>query len=589
MSKPIIGLTNFFYQVKITRFFFLPNGDSIPMEEQAWQVGRSLTKQLACCNKTTRDKALRLLLKSWLPSQSQQLPDDDSKKLWKGLFYCMWHSDKPLAQSDLTDRLSSLLLSLHPSLSLQYFSTFLLTMRREWSGIDALRLDKFYLLIRRFVSKFFSLLKKNSWDLELTQRLMDVFDEGTFSAHDKLQGNGVNYHIATVFLEELRSFLPLKQQVLEVLFKPFVSAMGKFSDKVLLGKIKSGVFDVLLQMGKRLLEVKKAGEEADSGDDIVVFGTIALVMGFSGKFYELGSSVECIQGSRKVLFGLHSAFLKLEKDAASSGFEFSIPDIVDQDEEEVPDLVPIGNGMDVDAPLGGAEVVGNGKVLKKCKKDKNVPVDGGKKAKKKKKKSDTSDLSSEKNHADNDKETVAAENGGNVNDEQANDGSMISLNETAISNLQKQFEMIAEEAGLDDGVASACDTPEGKSAGTVSKKRKRAKKLKGKASQDSDMDGGDAEDTAGAKSGEKSAKKVRFSMKNNLVWKPHSPLPPQSLRLPPSVTPRGSALKKGVPPGPIREMPPSTKKPRLKKARKAIIKGVVPSVKRLKKLKSRAA
>jgi ribosomal RNA-processing protein 1 len=57
------------------------------------------------------------------------------------------------------------------------------------------------------------------------------------------------------------------------------------------------------------------------------------------------------------------------------------------------------------------------------------------------------------------------------------------------------------------------------------------------------------------------------------------------LRIPPSVTPRGSALKKGVPPGPIREMPLQTKKAKVKKGRRTII-GVVPSVKRLKKLRS---
>ncbi|KAL0428325.1 UNVERIFIED_CONTAM: hypothetical protein Slati_3007300 [Sesamum latifolium] len=77
-------------------------------------------------------------------------------------------------------------------------------------------------------------------------------------------------------------------------------------------------------------------------------------------------------------------------------------------------------------------------------------------------------------------------------------------------------------------------------------------------------DGSDA-----ARSVEKSAKKVRFAMKNNLVWKPQTPLPPESLRLPPSVTPRGSALKKGVPPGPIIEMPSVMKKAKQKK--KALI------------------
>ncbi|WVZ23417.1 hypothetical protein V8G54_001961 [Vigna mungo] len=52
---------------------------------------------------------------------------------------------------------------------------------------------------------------------------------------------------------------------------------------------------------------------------------------------------------RKVLFALHYEFLKLEKEA------------------EVPELVP----------LGLAEVVGNGEVLKKCEKDKEVNVNGG--------------------------------------------------------------------------------------------------------------------------------------------------------------------------------------------------------------------
>ncbi|KAI4335313.1 hypothetical protein L6164_013972 [Bauhinia variegata] len=552
--------------------------------EDASQQGRSLIKQLACCNKTSRDKALRLLLKVWLPSQSQ-IPEDDMKKLWKGLFYCVWHADKVPVQSDLIDRLSSQLLALNIDLSLQYFSAFLLTMRREWSGIDSLRLDKFYLLIRRFIHKMFLLLKKNSWNLELTQRLMGILDGKTFSADDKLQGNGVNYHTASVFLDELKSFLPLRLEVLEVLFKPIFCVMSKFPDKVLLGKIKSNMFDVLLKMGKRLLEVKKEGDEVDSGDEVVVLGTIALVMGFSSKFFDLGSSPECCQGNRKLLLGLHEEFMKLEKDMSSSGFEFSIPDLVNQDEEEeVPTLVPIADKMEVDAlesDLGHDEIVANGsseaskKRLKKSKKDKKASVGSAKKAKKK-----NNDLSDEN-------ENVASANGGKSDNEQTNDESTNILNESVISNLQKQFERVAAEAGLDDVAASAIDSSEATFTATVSKKRKRTKSVKGQQSEITDINGGDAEDTI-AKTEEKSKKKVRFSMKNNLVWKPHNPLPPQSLRLPPSVTPRGSALKRGVPPGPVREMPPSGKNGKLKKVRKTL-KGVSPSVKRLKKLKSRSA
>ncbi|MED6216485.1 hypothetical protein PIB30_008181 [Stylosanthes scabra] len=470
------------------------------------QMGRSLVKQLACCNKTIRDKALRVLLKTWLPSLSDHLSDDDAKKLWKGLFYCFWHSDKPLPQAELANRLSALLLSLSStSFSLQYLSTFFLTMRREWPSIDALRLDKFYLLIRRFISTLFSLLKKNSWDLELVRQYVDVLDKGTFSAEDKFQGsNGVNYHFATVFLEELRPFLPVRVEVLEILFAPFFSVIGRVPDRVLLGKIKSGLFDVLLKNGRRLLEARKGGEEVGSEEDAAVLGTVGLVMGFSGRLYGIGSDPGCCQGNRKVLFGIHEQFLTLEKDAAASRLEFSIPDSVDEDDdEEVPTLVPIDNGMEVDAQEAEAEAEGedlaNGKVLKKCKKDKKVG--GGKKAKKKKKKKGGND--------ENDSENVANENGGDLNGEQVDDESNLLLNEAVMSNLRKQFEKVAAEEGFDDdGVASACDSPDSTSAGTVSKKRKRTKNLKGKQSQNSDMNGGDADDDAAlAKIGEKSAKK----------------------------------------------------------------------------------
>jgi ribosomal RNA-processing protein 1 len=103
---------------------------------------------------------------------------------------------------------------------------------------------------------------------------------------------------------------------------------------------------------------------------------------------------------------------------------------------------------------------------------------------------------------------------------------------------------------------------------------------------------GQEDDEAGtstmAKSTEKSAKKVRFSMKNNLIWKPSTPLPPQSLRIPPSVTPRGSALKKGIPPGPVREMPAKKNMKQRAKSMKKVIKGISPATKRVKKLKSLA-
>lgn len=556
----------------------------------------SLIKLLASSNKATRDKTLRVIIKTWLPTQTS-LSDGDMKKLWKGLFYCVWHADKFPVQSELVNRLASLLLHLDLSVAVQYFSVFLLTMRREWSGIDALRLDKFYLLIRRFLHQFFGLLKKHSWDLELCRRLVQVLEERVFFTDDKFHGNGVNYQIAAVFLEELRPFLPLSKEVIGTLFKPFVISMSKLPDKVLLGKIKSNLFDVLLKTGKQLLESRKSGEDVDSGDDMVVYGTISLTNLFSTTFYELGSSPDCCQGNRKFLFAMHEEYQKLEKDFISSGIEISIPNLLEQDGDEVPTLVPLSSVEDAPSEIFMDDVdvadESTDKALKKQKKKKKATDDNGKKKAKKAKKSKKaktttngiSDLVSENSPMNKDNENIVVANGENSNNEQISDGNMITFDESVISNLQMQFERVAAEANFGDNVVSSVISVNGSV-----KKRKRAKNVDGQQTQDVVLPSQvDAEENTAAKGGEKSVKKVRFSMKNNLVWKPHNPLPPESLRLPPTVTPRGSALKKGIPPGPILEFTATTKRTKRRAVAMRAKKGVrsLP-VKRLKKSKSKS-
>ena len=65
------------------------------------ESGRELSfgKKLAAHDKPTRDKAVKRLSK-WLKRQDT-LSDLDNRKLWKALFYCMWHSDKLLVQEEL--------------------------------------------------------------------------------------------------------------------------------------------------------------------------------------------------------------------------------------------------------------------------------------------------------------------------------------------------------------------------------------------------------------------------------------------------------------------------------------------------------
>ncbi|KAK9705837.1 hypothetical protein RND81_07G085900 [Saponaria officinalis] len=556
-------------------------------------INSTLIKGLASTNASIRSKNLKIVL-DWLPTQTL-ISDDDLKRLWKSLFYCMWHCDKIQNQTHLINRLSNLIPILPPSLSISYFSHFIVTMRREWPGIDHLRLDKFYLFVRYFVRNMFNLLKKVKWDLGILEEFVGVLDKNLFFFVDdndvnvgvKGLGNGVSYHFVSVFCDEIKPFLPLSLDVLNLLFRPFFGILGKSDNRVLVVKVRSHVFDLLLKHEKSLLESKKSSVEVNESDEMVLFGTVALVMGFSTRLFELGSSEDCLQSNRKVVFALHEEFSRLEKEKASLGVEIALPEVtVGDDDDEVPKLVPIAgeigiveNGGKQDADTKTKNKKSKKKNVKKSKESKEESVD---KKSKKTEKNVGSDLSG-------DTEMVTV--GGDCsNVEPENDVNDLIMNEEVISNLQKQFEKIAAESGLEGDGASAIESPSVRANGKV-KKRKRSKSVA-----NSDVGGGkdeDVEETAPNTDGA-SVKRVRFAMKNNLVWKPHSPLPPQSVRIPPSSTPRGSALKKGVSPGPVRDVTQDVKKAKkkrkpspLKKARK--VKSLSPAVKHGKKVKPMSA
>lgn len=60
-------------------------------------------------------------------------------KLWKGLFYCMWMSDKPRNQQQLARDLAGLIEVVPKDTVIPFLDTFWKTMAREWGGIPQLR------------------------------------------------------------------------------------------------------------------------------------------------------------------------------------------------------------------------------------------------------------------------------------------------------------------------------------------------------------------------------------------------------------------------------------------------------------------
>lgn len=122
-------------------------------------------------------------------------------RLWKGLFYCMWMSDKPLIQEDLAESISQLVHSFDSmEMSILYTKCALNTLSTEWFGIDQYRLDKFHMLVRRILRQTFFMCKKQSWNLEWVKSVAKVIEEILLNEKCAL---GFSFHITDIFCEEL--------------------------------------------------------------------------------------------------------------------------------------------------------------------------------------------------------------------------------------------------------------------------------------------------------------------------------------------------------------------------------------------------
>ncbi|KAL4755046.1 hypothetical protein BDW72DRAFT_164955 [Aspergillus terricola var. indicus] len=117
-------------------------------------------RELASSEKKIRDKAtdsLALFLQSKTDLSLLEL-----LKLWKGLFFCFYHSDRPLTQQALARNLSYTLVPSLPRTTVHRFlRAFWITIGREFHSIDRLRLDKYLLLIRSYVGVAFQIFLKN--------------------------------------------------------------------------------------------------------------------------------------------------------------------------------------------------------------------------------------------------------------------------------------------------------------------------------------------------------------------------------------------------------------------------------------------
>lgn len=177
--------------------------------------------------------------------------DTDFLRLWKGLWYCMWMSDKPLIQEKLAEDLSSLVHCFDdPKISIQFFGNFMATMCREWFGIDQWRMDKFMMLVRRIFRQLLFKLQEHEWDTELMQLYGKWLDQTVYD--EKKSPIGLTMHFNDLYLEEISKVTEGQISVDDVhaLLEPCVVFFAKCKDLRHIKHVKRNIFHKLMMQSE---------------------------------------------------------------------------------------------------------------------------------------------------------------------------------------------------------------------------------------------------------------------------------------------------------------------------------------------------
>ncbi|KNC84000.1 hypothetical protein SARC_03761 [Sphaeroforma arctica JP610] len=241
-------------------------------------------RRLANSDKRLRDKAVNKL-KLWLGTQ-ENLSDLESRKVWKGLYYCIYMSDKPLVQEELVSVVSQLVhLIKQDNDALKFIDAFFYIMISEWSRIDRLRLDKFYMLVRECLLQFFVWCENRDFDMEIVKQFVELLNDSVLEPSSPTVPKGLKWFVMEKFLVQLEKVLPppadisgdgdgddvkeesvYTDETMMMYLQPFYHLLAFETDKITRAKVKEYVFSVLIEKEAEVL-AKLMEEDSDSEEE----------------------------------------------------------------------------------------------------------------------------------------------------------------------------------------------------------------------------------------------------------------------------------------------------------------------------------
>jgi len=291
------------------------NGKVILQEEKEIIA---FARRLAANEKRDRDQALKRL-EGWM-TKHKQLSEKDLLKIWKGLFYCMWMSDKAQVQQELGRAISRLVHCFGQDLARAHLfvATFYRTVRREWTGLDQHRLDKFYSFMRSMLRECLTFAQQHDWSSEALAAVVLPLDAEVLV---QPWPNGLRLHMCDLIIPELAKIGGPRlttPQALAVL-QPFLVAMATSADRVVAERARARVLlDLIEAKSKQSVKRGALDEDSEGGDGGSMLNGVDLEA-LQATVFELAAAPETRERYRAGLYDAHKGLQSLTgKKRASS-------------------------------------------------------------------------------------------------------------------------------------------------------------------------------------------------------------------------------------------------------------------------------
>ncbi|XP_065203757.1 ribosomal RNA processing protein 1 homolog [Planococcus citri] len=203
-------------------------------------------------------------LKKWFREigSKKGVEEDDFIRIWSGLFYYVWMSDKPLVQEEAAECVSSMMHILdNYEAAMYYVRGFFNSLVKQWDRISHYRIDKFLMLVRRFLRQILMLLRNHEWDIEK----LEMFSKELYAAIQILPYS-LALHVNEIFNEEVAKISKgkISTDALVVLYKGYFECIANLKPTMqIVNSIQANIFGGLVRQLKLCIKQKALSEDCD--------------------------------------------------------------------------------------------------------------------------------------------------------------------------------------------------------------------------------------------------------------------------------------------------------------------------------------